>query len=492
MRSTILASTLLGLVLTGCASPTEPHADSHDGASTPKAPPVSERRHKVPLAADDHLQGGAEPLVTIVVFSDYACPPCGRAWQVLDHLVEDYGADLRVVFRSLTVPGFADGEQAAEAAFAAGAQGQFWPMHRRLFAESPPRFDRATLKAHAEALEARRAALPRRPRPRGVQRAADPAPPRGGRPRGVLRAGRAGQRPCGRRLPRRARAGTSSSTRRSSPPVPSCARAWPAADLYAAFQAEAVAAPIELEGRPRRRPQGAGGALRRRTSRSCPPTSSTPRPGARYQVSVGDAPAIGPVDAPVQIVAFMDFECPLLPARRRGGVHRAAEELRRRRAHRLSPPPAPGPPRGGGRGACGRGRRPQGQFWPFADKLLADETRSLGRSHLHRHRPRRRARRGPLPRRPRRAGRPPRRSARTCSSRVASASPRRRRSSSTAATSAAFATSRRSSPRSTPSSRPRTTPRLAPAADGRPPAPELLPTNCSPAKGRPGHPNADQ
>src|SRR5690606_21759322 len=55
-----------------------------------------------------------------------------------------------VVFRSQTMPGFADGERAAEAALAAGAQNQFWPMHRRLYTEM--RFDRVTLKQHAEAL----------------------------------------------------------------------------------------------------------------------------------------------------------------------------------------------------------------------------------------------------------------------------------------------------------------------------------------------------
>jgi hypothetical protein len=76
------------------------------------------RRFVVNLDANEHAIGGEQPLVTIVVWSDYACAPCGRSWQVMRHLVEDYGDDVRVVFRAGTVPGFEQGERAAEAVFA--------------------------------------------------------------------------------------------------------------------------------------------------------------------------------------------------------------------------------------------------------------------------------------------------------------------------------------------------------------------------------------
>ena len=91
------------------------------------------QRYRVPLMPDDYAKGGETPLVTVVMFTDYACPPCGKTWEVMNNLLEDYGDDLRVVYRAYTVPGFGRGEQAAEAAFSAGAQGKFWEMHARLF-----------------------------------------------------------------------------------------------------------------------------------------------------------------------------------------------------------------------------------------------------------------------------------------------------------------------------------------------------------------------
>ena len=98
---------------------------------------------------DEIARGGETPLVTVVVFTDYACPPCGRTWSVMDNLLEDYGQDLRVVFRSFTVPGQGRGEEAVEAAFAAGEQGKFWEMHAELF-EHLGAFDRPTLRKHAQ------------------------------------------------------------------------------------------------------------------------------------------------------------------------------------------------------------------------------------------------------------------------------------------------------------------------------------------------------
>ena len=374
MRSTILASTLLGLVLTGCASPTEPHADSHDGASTPKAPPVSERRHKVPLAADDHLQGGPEPLVTVVVYSDYACPPCARTSKVLEHLLEDYGDDLRVVFRSLTAPGFLDAERAAEAALAAGAQGQFWAMHRRLFSE--PRFDRASLKAHAEALGL------------DVPRFLDDldlgafSGPRAQHRRQAITLGIYfgpvalvnGRPVVGHRdeaawhdlldeeiLAARARmqAGT------------------PRADLYAAFQEDAAPGTIDLE--PAQEEMRSQLAQRFAVDvNQLPEDFVRAEPGRRYPVDLSGAPTQGPADAPVTLVVFLDYACPY--------CRRAAEALRTLPARypndlrivlRHLPLPAHRSAEGAARAAVAAER--QAKVWAFSDRMLTLEKPTLGR-----------------------------------------------------------------------------------------------------------------
>jgi protein-disulfide isomerase len=112
---------------------------------------VDVERYKVDLREDDYALGGQAPLVTIVIFSDYACGPCGVLWQIMKNLHEDYGDDIRIVHRGIGIAGFKDGERAAEAAYAAGAQGKFWSMHWRLFTY-PDDFSAPALRAHATAL----------------------------------------------------------------------------------------------------------------------------------------------------------------------------------------------------------------------------------------------------------------------------------------------------------------------------------------------------
>ncbi len=134
----VAAATTLGSL--GCKT--------EDSSASRESIQIDLQRFRVALSDDDIALGGEHPLVTIVVFSDYACGPCGRTWNVMSHLVEHYGEDLRVVFRASTVPGFEHGDRATDAAFAAGAQGKFWEMHWKLFQDQDS-FSRPSLRAHA-------------------------------------------------------------------------------------------------------------------------------------------------------------------------------------------------------------------------------------------------------------------------------------------------------------------------------------------------------
>lgn len=87
--------------------------------------------YKVPLG-DGPIVGPVDAPITIVVWSDYACGYCSRVQGTLDQLEQLYPGLLRWVHRTLPL----DDEYtlAAEAAMAADAQGKFKPMHSRLFA----------------------------------------------------------------------------------------------------------------------------------------------------------------------------------------------------------------------------------------------------------------------------------------------------------------------------------------------------------------------
>jgi Na+/H+ antiporter NhaA len=90
----------------------------------------------------DHVRGSADAPVTLVEYGDYECPHCRRAAPTVKDLLLAFEGRVRFVFRHLPLSDVhPNAALAAEAAEAAGAQGQFWPMHDLLF-------------AHQEALQA--------------------------------------------------------------------------------------------------------------------------------------------------------------------------------------------------------------------------------------------------------------------------------------------------------------------------------------------------
>ena len=72
--------------------------------------------------------------VTVIEFSDFQCPFCSRVWPTLLRLRQEYGDDVRIVFKHLPLSIHSKAPGAHAAAEAAGRQGKFWPMHDKLFA----------------------------------------------------------------------------------------------------------------------------------------------------------------------------------------------------------------------------------------------------------------------------------------------------------------------------------------------------------------------
>lgn len=81
-------------------------------------------------------KGSATAPVVMEEFSDFQCTYCGTfARDTLPRLTAAYvdTGKVRLIYRHYAILG-ADSEGAAEASACAGAQGQFWPYHDRLFA----------------------------------------------------------------------------------------------------------------------------------------------------------------------------------------------------------------------------------------------------------------------------------------------------------------------------------------------------------------------
>ncbi|MEZ4399578.1 MAG: thioredoxin domain-containing protein [Kofleriaceae bacterium] len=130
MRLAPLVLSIAGVVLAGSGAAA---ARAFDPAAV----------YDVPLD-DAPRRGPADAPITIVEFSDFACGYCNRAQATLAQIERLYPGQVRWVFRPLPLDED-DGILASAAALAAAAQGQFWPMHDRLFAVHG-RVDRAAVE----------------------------------------------------------------------------------------------------------------------------------------------------------------------------------------------------------------------------------------------------------------------------------------------------------------------------------------------------------
>jgi Na+/H+ antiporter NhaA len=100
----------------------------------------------------DHIRGSDDAPVTLVEYGDFECPYCGQAEPIVRELLNDFGHDVRYVFRHLPLSDVhPHAELAAEAAEAADDQGAFWPMHDLLF-EHQDALEPKNLMSYAEEL----------------------------------------------------------------------------------------------------------------------------------------------------------------------------------------------------------------------------------------------------------------------------------------------------------------------------------------------------
>jgi protein-disulfide isomerase len=82
----------------------------------------------------DPVRGPAEAKVTIVEFSDFQCPFCAKAVAETQQVLAKYPKGVKLIFKQYPLDSHSEAELAAEAALAAQAQGKFWEMHDKMYA----------------------------------------------------------------------------------------------------------------------------------------------------------------------------------------------------------------------------------------------------------------------------------------------------------------------------------------------------------------------
>ena len=80
--------------------------------------------------------GGDDAKVTMVIFSDFQCPFCGRAAKTVSDVKKKYGNKIKIAFKQFPLPMHKDAMPAAEASMCVAEQGKdkFWKFHDIAFA----------------------------------------------------------------------------------------------------------------------------------------------------------------------------------------------------------------------------------------------------------------------------------------------------------------------------------------------------------------------
>lgn len=115
------------------------------------------QHYDVQVLAGDPVRGATQAPVTLVVFSDFQCPFCGRFEEVLAELHDRYPETLRIVWKDHPLPMHPYARPAAllaRNAYARGGNDGFWQVHDRIFR------DQADLEDGALELIAQDFALP--------------------------------------------------------------------------------------------------------------------------------------------------------------------------------------------------------------------------------------------------------------------------------------------------------------------------------------------
>lgn len=86
------------------------------------------------VTEDDYVRGNPNAKVTMIEYSDFECPFCGRFTETVDEILDKYGNDIRFVYRHFPLSFHPEAEPAALAAECAGEQDKFWEFHDELFA----------------------------------------------------------------------------------------------------------------------------------------------------------------------------------------------------------------------------------------------------------------------------------------------------------------------------------------------------------------------
>lgn len=101
----------------------------------------------IEIGENEWIRGNRTASTTLIEYSDFQCPACGAYYPILKQLHQEFGNELRFVYRHFPLRQIHfNAELAARAAEAAGKQGKFWEMHDMIFENQKEWSERASAK----------------------------------------------------------------------------------------------------------------------------------------------------------------------------------------------------------------------------------------------------------------------------------------------------------------------------------------------------------
>lgn len=125
----LLGSCVLGgdCAINGVAAVEDSKSDTIAAADTAEAAVPTPTTTGVPLVVDtDHIRGNVDAPITIIEYSDFECPFCSRFHPTMLQVMDEYGDDVRWVYRHFPLSFHPQAVPAASAAECAAEQGKFW------------------------------------------------------------------------------------------------------------------------------------------------------------------------------------------------------------------------------------------------------------------------------------------------------------------------------------------------------------------------------
>jgi protein-disulfide isomerase len=295
--------------------------------------------------------------VTIVEWSDFQCPFCGRVEPTLAQILQNYGKDVRIAFKQMPLPMHQNAPLAAEASLAAKAQGKFWEMHDIMF-KNQQALDRASLEKYA------------------AQAGLNVEKFKADLDSGKWKAKVAAEEAEGHKI-----------GANGTPNFFINGKNFVGAQPYDAFKAKIEEALKDADA------HAHGGNFARyyddlmKTAKAevpaAPAAGAPPMDNKIWKVDAGNAPSKGPKSAPIQIVEFSDYQCPFcgrveptikqIEDKYNGKVHFSFKNF-----------PLPFHQHAQLAAEAAEAANAQGKFWEMHDKMFANQT-ALERADLEKY-----------------------------------------------------------------------------------------------------------